>query len=85
MFGQYSAYAQQKSITDGGLLPTKGNPGLTLATCHWSLLETVGVVVLVLAACGGVVLVFRRGLANSTLLVAVSGSAYAFALVSLFL
>ncbi|MFP3579539.1 hypothetical protein [Arthrobacter sp. fls2-241-R2A-200] len=85
MFGQYSAYAQQKSITDGGLLPTKGNPGLTLATFHWSLLETVGVVVLVLAACGGVVLVFRRGLANSTLLVAVSGSAYAFALVSLFL
>ena len=43
MFGQYSAYAQQKNITDGGLLPTKGNLGLTLTTFHWSLLETVGV------------------------------------------
>ncbi|WP_024819421.1 ArnT family glycosyltransferase [Arthrobacter sp. 31Y] len=85
MFGQYSAYAQQKNITDGGLLPTKGNAGLTLTTFHWSLLETVGVVVLALAACGAVVLVFRRGFANSTLLVAVTGSAYAFALLSLFL
>ncbi|MGO4146058.1 ArnT family glycosyltransferase [Paenarthrobacter sp. YAF11_1] len=85
MFGQYSAYAQQKNITDGGLLPTKGNLGLTLTTFHWSLLETVGVVVLALAACGAVVLVFRRGFANSTLLVAVTGSAYAFALLSLFL
>lgn len=85
MFGQYSAYAQQKNITDGGLLPTKGNAGLTLTTFHWSLLETAGVVVLALAACGVVVLVFRRGFANSTLLVAVTGSAYAFALLSLFL
>ncbi|GAT88085.1 hypothetical protein CVCC1112_2744 [Paenarthrobacter nicotinovorans] len=85
MFGQYSAYAQQKNITDGGLLPTKGNLGLTLTTFHWSLLETAGVVVLALAACGAVVLVFRRGFANSTLLVAVTGSAYAFALLSLFL
>ncbi len=85
MFGQYSAYAQQKNITDGGLLPTKGNLGLTLTTFHWSLLETAGVVVLALAACGAVVLVFRRGFANGTLLVAVTGSAYAFALLSLFL
>jgi len=85
MFGQYSAYAQQKNITDGGLLPTKGNLGLTLTTFHWSLLETAGVAVLALAACGAVVLVFRRGFANSTLLVAVTGSAYAFALLSLFL
>ena len=85
MFGQYSAYAQQKNITDGGLLPTKGNLGLTLWTFHWSLLETAGVVVLVLAALGAVALVLRRGLANSTLLVAVTGSAYAFALVSLYL
>ncbi|MEV7661480.1 hypothetical protein [Paenarthrobacter sp. NPDC089316] len=85
MFGQYSAYAQQKNITDGGLLPTKGNLGLTLTTFHWSLLETAGVVVLAAAACGAVVLVFRRGFANSTLLVAVTGSAYAFALLSLYL
>ncbi len=85
MFGQYSAYAQQKSITDSGLLPTKGNLGLTLWTFHWSLLETVGILVLVLAGAGAVVLVIRRGLANSTLLVAVTGSAYAFALVGLYL
>lgn len=85
MFGQYSAYAQQKNITDGGLLPTKGNLGLTLSTFHWSLLETSGVLVLALAACGAAVLIFRRGFANSTLLVAVTGSAYAFALLSLFL
>ncbi|ACL40894.1 hypothetical protein Achl_2932 [Pseudarthrobacter chlorophenolicus A6] len=84
MFGQYSAYAQQKNITDGGLLPTKGNLGLTLWTFHWSLFETLGAVVLA-AACGAVVVVFRRGLATSTLLVAVTGSAYAFALVSLYL
>lgn len=85
MFGQYSAYAQQKNITDGGLLPTKGNIGLTLSTFHWSLLETSGVVVLAVAACGAVVLIFRRGLANGTLLTAVTGSAYAFALLSLYL
>ncbi|KQR02925.1 hypothetical protein ASF72_06955 [Arthrobacter sp. Leaf141] len=85
MFGQYSAYAQQKNITDGGLLPTKGNLGLTLWTFHWSLLETMGIAVLAAAACGAVVVVFRRGLATSTLLIAVTGSAYAFALVSLFL
>lgn len=85
MFGQYSAYAQQKSITDGGLLPTKGNLGLTLWTFHWSLLETVGAVILLMAVCGAVVIVLRRGLANSTLLVAVTGSAYAFALLSLYL
>jgi hypothetical protein len=85
MFGQYSAYAQQKNITDGGLLPTKGNLGLTLWTFHWSLFETLGVAVLAAAACGAVVAVFRRGLATSTLLIAVTGSAYAFALVSLYL
>ncbi|HEU4668541.1 MAG TPA: glycosyltransferase family 39 protein [Arthrobacter sp.] len=85
MFGQYSAYAQQKNITDGGLLPTKGNLGLTLWTFHWSLVETVGVAALAAAACGAVIVVFRRGLANSTLLVAVTGSAYAFALASLYL
>ncbi|MFC9773324.1 MULTISPECIES: glycosyltransferase family 39 protein [unclassified Pseudarthrobacter] len=85
MFGQYSAYAQQKNITDGGLLPTKGNLGLTLWTFHWSLFETLGVVVLAAAACGAVVVVFRRGIATSTLLIAVTGSAYAFALVSLYL
>ncbi|MEW1808864.1 glycosyltransferase family 39 protein [Pseudarthrobacter sp. NPDC080039] len=85
MFGQYSAYAQQKTITDGGLLPTKGNLGLTLWTFHWSLLETLGVLVLAAAACGALVVVYRRGLATSTLLVAVTGSAYAFALLSLYL
>lgn len=85
MFGQYSAYAQQKNITDGGLLPTKGNLGLTLWTFHWSLFETLGVVVLTAAACGAVIVVLRRGLATSTLLIAVTGSAYAFALVSLYL
>ncbi|WP_285247172.1 glycosyltransferase family 39 protein [Pseudarthrobacter sp. efr-133-R2A-89] len=85
MFGQYSAYAQQKNITDGGLLPTKGNLGLTLWTFHWSLLETLGAVVLAAAACGALVVVYRRGLATSTLLVAVTGSAYAFALLSLYL
>ena len=85
MFGQYSAYAQQKNITDGGLLPTKGNLGLTLWTFHWSLLETSGVVILVLAALGAAALILRRGLSNSTLLVAVTGSAYAFALLSLYL
>jgi hypothetical protein len=85
MFGQYSAYAQQKNITDGGLLPTKGNLGLTLWTFHWSLIETVGVAALAAAAGGAILAVFRRGLANSTLLVAVTGSAYAFALLSLYL
>lgn len=85
MFGQYSAYAQQKNITDGGLLPTKGNLGLSLWTFHWSVLETSGVVVLALAALGGGALMLRRGISNSTLLVAVTGSAYAFALLSLYL
>lgn len=83
MFGEYSAYAQQKGISDSGLLPTKGNLGLTLWTFHWSLIETVGVAILLLAVCGAIVILLRRGLANSTMLVGVTGSAYAFALVSL--
>jgi hypothetical protein len=85
MFGEYSAFAQQKAMTEGGMVTTKGNLGMTLWTFHWSLLETVGVVTLVIAACGALVLVMRRGFDNTSLLVAVTGSAYAFGLVSLYL
>ncbi|WP_201293239.1 ArnT family glycosyltransferase [Arthrobacter zhaoguopingii] len=85
MFGEYSAYAQQKDLTESGLVTTRGNLGMTLWTFYWSLLETVGVVPLVLAAFGAIDLVLRRGLDNVTLLVAVTGSAFAFGLVSLYL
>lgn len=85
MFGEYSAYAQQRAMTEGGMVTTKGNLGMTLWTFHWSLLETVGWVILVLAASGAFLLILKHGLGNMTLLVAVTGSAYAFGLASLYL
>jgi hypothetical protein len=85
MFGQYSAFAQQHAITEQGLLPTKGNIGLSLWTYHVSLFETVGLMGMIMALGGAVATVMRRGISTTGLLVWVSGSSWAFSLLSLYL
>ena len=50
----YSAGAQQHELWLAGLLPTKGNPGLSVWTFGWSVLETAGIVLIVLALIGAI-------------------------------
>jgi hypothetical protein len=83
MFGPYSAWALQKPILDSGMLPTKGNFGLSLWTYDWSLLAAAGAVVLVLAILGGFALTWTRGLSNTALLVWLMGCSYVFSVLSL--
>ncbi|RFA07949.1 hypothetical protein B7R54_01010 [Subtercola boreus] len=83
--GQYSASNLQKATADAGLLAYTHNAGLTLWTYNWSVLETAGLLTVVLGIAGAVVLAWRWGLSNRALLVWVMGVAYAFSLLSLFL
>ncbi|MDD2858692.1 MAG: hypothetical protein PHU75_08470, partial [Candidatus Nanopelagicales bacterium] len=69
----YSAGAQQHELWLAGLLPTKGNPGLSVWTFGWSVLETAGIVLIVLALIGGAVLVLTRGLGLDALLIWLMG------------
>lgn len=85
MFGQYSAYNLQKATADAGLLAYTHNLGLTLWTYNWSVLETAGLITVVLGVAGAIVLAWRRGLSNEALIVWLMGGAYAFLLLSLYL
>lgn len=85
MFGPYSASAQQSSISSSGLLPTKGNLGLTLLTFHSSVLGTAGVLLLVLAGAGLLVAAYRWRLQTPGLVLWLTASAYVFAVVSMYL
>ncbi|RFA22827.1 hypothetical protein B7R25_02725 [Subtercola boreus] len=83
--GQYSAANLQKATADAGLLAYTHNAGLTLWTYNWSVLETAGLVTVLLGIAGAIVLAWRWGLSNKALLVWVMGVAYGFSLLSLFL
>ncbi|UFS57892.1 hypothetical protein [Subtercola endophyticus] len=83
--GQYSASNLQKATADAGLLAYTHNAGLTLWTYDWSVLETAGLLTVVLGIAGAVVLAYTRGLSNEALVVWIMGVAYAFSLLSLFL
>lgn len=85
MFGPYSASAQQSSISSSGLLPTKGNLGLTLVTFHSSVLGTAGVLLLVLAGAGLLLAAYRWRLQTPGLVLWLTASAYVFAVVSMYL
>ena len=85
MFGQYSASAQQSSISESGLLPTKGNLGLTLVTFHSSVLGTAGILLLILAGAGMIIAAYRWRLQTTGLVFWLTASAYVFAVVSMYL
>jgi hypothetical protein len=82
---QYSAAAQQQQLVDLGLLPTKSNLGLSVHVYNWDVVAMAGVPILALAAAGAMILVIRRGLDTSALLVWLTGFVYPFAVISLYL
>lgn len=85
MFGEYSAATQQRNISEGGLLTTKGNAGLTLWVYGWSLIEAAGIFLLAAALVGAAVLIWRRGLDTNALLIWLTGTPAAFSILSLYL
>ncbi len=85
MRGQYSAHAQQQVLLDNGLLPTKGNLGISLSSYNWAVIETAGAVVLIAALFGLVVLLRRELLSTTTMLAALLAVSYFFSIVSLYL
>ncbi|MBS44037.1 MAG: hypothetical protein CMH83_12910 [Nocardioides sp.] len=81
--GQYSAAAFTELYIEKGQLTTKGNVGLSAEVLGWAMLETVGLVVLVGAAIGLLLMTARQGLDNRALVVWLAGTSTAFLLVSL--
>lgn len=82
---EYSAAAQQQLLTNLGLLPTKGNLGLSVWTYNWDLVAMIGVPLGLVAIGGMIVLIARRGLDTSALLIWMTGFVYPFAVLSLYL
>lgn len=85
MFGQYSAYAQQKSISTYGTLTTKGNLGVSLFVYNWSMVQTLGVVAIVIGTLGFLLVVATRGLDTVTLVLGVLFATYVFEVAALYL
>jgi len=83
--GEYSAAAQQDALASQGLLPTKGNLGLSISTFDWTVVGFIGLPLLALAAVGGVLALLTRGFSTTSLLIWIPGFIYPFAILSLFL
>lgn len=83
--GQYSAAKQQGDLATLGLLPTKGNLGLSLTTYNWTIVNVLGIAIVVLALLGLVALLWTRGLSTLSLLVLGMGFVYPFALLAMWL
>ncbi|WP_341924624.1 hypothetical protein [Nocardioides psychrotolerans] len=81
--GQYSAAAFTQVYLDNGLLATKGNAGLSFAVLGWALLETAGLVALVAAGIGLLLMTWHWGLEDRALIVWMAASSTAFLLFSL--
>ena len=81
--GNYSAAAFTEVFIQQGQLTTKGNPGLSFEIFGWALLETAGLVPLVLAGLGLLVTTARWGLSDRALLIWLAGTSSAFLLFSL--
>lgn len=85
MNGQYSAANLQKAVADAGLLAYQGNAGLTLWSYNWAVLETSGLLAVVLGIGGALVLAWRRGVSDDALVIWLMIVSYAFSLLSLYL
>lgn len=81
--GDYSAAAFTEVFIEQGQLTTKGNFGLSLQVLSWAILETSGIVPLLLAGAGLCVMTVRWGINNNALVVWLLGTATAFLLFSL--
>ncbi|WP_343995398.1 hypothetical protein [Nocardioides dubius] len=81
--GEYSAAAFTEVFIDQGQLTTKGNFGLSLQVLSWAILETSGIVPLLLAGAGLCVMTVRWGINDKALVVWLLGTATAFLLFSL--
>ena len=85
MIGQYSASALQQDIVDQGLVPTKGNLGLALATYNVSVFQTAGPLLVLLAVVGVIVIAWQRGFQTRGLLLYITLIPYLFSIASLYL
>ena len=85
LFGQYSASAQATVVAQEGLLPTKGNLGLSFYTFSWSMLEFTGVVPLVIAGGGAVIAILLRRTTTQGLLIWLLATPGLFILAGLYL
>lgn len=81
--GPYSAAAFTQTFIQQGLLTTKGNAGLSLQVYGEAVLQTAGLVPIVLAGLGLAVLTARRGLDDRALLIWLGGTSSAFLVFSL--
>lgn len=81
--GQYSAAAFTEVFIDKGQLTTRGNLGLSFVVLGWALVETAGVVALVAAGIGLLLMTWHWGLDNRSLIVWTAATSTAFLLFSL--
>lgn len=83
MNGEYSAAAHQDTFIREGLLTTKGNLGLSFWVFNWSVLDTAGVVVVVLGLAGLAWLTWRWGVSTPAMLVWLTAASPVFLIVLL--
>lgn len=81
--GEYSAAAYTEVFADSGRLTTAGNPGLSFQVLGEAMLENIGLVGLVAAGIGLLVMTARWGIDDRALLVWLAGTSTAFLFVSL--
>lgn len=81
--GEYSAAAFTETYAERGQLTAAGNLGLSVRVLGWGMLETLGLVWLLVAGVGLLLLTFHRLLDDRALLVWVAASPVAFLLFSL--
>lgn len=85
LVGEYSAGFETARYAALGLIPTDGNLGLSITIMTWAASNIIGPGFLIMAAVGGGILLWSRGLTTTALLLWMPGFIYAFQLMSLFL
>ncbi len=84
-FGPYSAGADAKLRESLGVLPQKGNLGLSLTIYDTGAINIIGWPILIMAVAGGVVFLWTRGFSTTALIVWIPLFTYPFILLSLYL
>lgn len=82
--GPYSAGSEATTRSNLGMLPTKGNAGLSLSVFHEAAVQIISLPILIAAVVGGCLFIWKRGAATTALLVWVAAFPYPFMLLSLF-
>ncbi|WP_377321200.1 hypothetical protein ACFJIY_18955 [Pimelobacter simplex] len=81
--GPYSAAAFTEVFVEQGQLTTKGNLGLSFKVFGWAAVESVGLLPLIAAGIGLVLMTWRWGIDNRALTIWLAGTSSAFLLFSL--